>query len=500
MEALHFFVALIQVPAIIVGLIALVGLVVQRKPLGDTVAGTIKTVLSMLIIAGGITVLTTALGPIQLMFENSLPTGGIQTFVTFDEGVVSAVQTENVANIGMLIGLTLLFGYAFHLFLARVTKARFVYLTGHMIWVHAGAFAILFHSLGFGPVATVVLASLLDGAYMTFAPAIAQPFMRKITGRDDIAFGHGQTLLNVLGALVGRAIGNPKKSTEDIKVPEKLNFFRDIAVSTSIVMTIVAFAAAIAALIQLGTTGFAEEISDGENWAVFTLLAALGFTAGMLILLYGVRMLIAEIVPAFEGIARKLIPNAKPALDVPVIFAFAPNALIIGLIAGVLGQLAGMALLAGIGWPVPIPSMIAAFFACGAAAIFGNATGGRVGAWAGGFLWGFLGWILISYAYKFEIFGDLTAMGALGLGFTVPDAIVPAIVLDGVARIFGAGGGIAAAALTVAAVAAATVTAIVWKPKSTETAETAEPAVESAESDAGASTEESAEKSISKDD
>src|SRR5690606_12064514 len=178
MEVLTFVMALFQIPAIIIGLIALIGLVAQRKPLGETVSGTIKTVLSLLVIGGGITVLINALIPIQAMFEQALPTGRIETFVTFDEAVVSAVQTENVANLGMMIGLTLLFGYAFHLLLARVTKAKYVYLTGHMIWIHAGAFAILFHSLGLSPVEVVATASILDGAYMTFAPALAQPFMR----------------------------------------------------------------------------------------------------------------------------------------------------------------------------------------------------------------------------------------------------------------------------------------------------------------------------------
>jgi len=171
---------------------------------------------------------------------------------------------------------------------------------------------------------------------------------------------------------------------------------------------------------------------------VFALLQAAGFTAGMLILLYGVRMLIGEIVPAFQGIAERVIPGAIPALDVPVIFSFAPNALVIGLIAGTVGQVVGMATLAAAGMPVPIPSMIVAFFASGAAAIFGNATGGKRGAILGGFLWGFVGWWLISFAYHFQVFGDLGGMGAEGLGFTVPDAIVPGILIWFVARLFGA--------------------------------------------------------------
>jgi len=58
-------------------------------------------------------------------------------------------------------------------------------------------------------------------------------------------------------------------------------------------------------------------------------------------------------------------------------------------------------------------------------------------AWAGGFLWCFVGWLLISFVYKFQVFGDLTAMGATSLGFTVPDAIIPGIVIWGIAKLFG---------------------------------------------------------------
>jgi len=67
-------------------------------------------------------------------------------------------------------------------------------------------------------------------------------------------------------------------------------------------------------------------------------LTALGFTAGVLVLLQGVRMLIGEIVPAFKGIADRAIPGARPALDCPVIYPFAPNSLILGLIFGTIGR------------------------------------------------------------------------------------------------------------------------------------------------------------------
>jgi PTS system ascorbate-specific IIC component len=438
MEFFKILLELITLPAVILGLIALVGLLIQRKPAGEVIAGTIKTVLGLLIMSVGIGALINALVPIQAMFEAGVPAGGFTTFVTFDEAVVSAVQDANLANIGAAIAWTMLFGYVIHLLLARFTKFKFIYLTGHMIWIHAGAFAILFQSFGLSLFWTVALASIVDGLYMTLAPALAQPVMRKIVGNDDIAFGHGQTLLNMIAAWVGKLIGNPEDSAEDTEMSGSLSFFRDMAVSISLIMLIVAYIAVVLAILQIGTGGVEETISGGQNWFVFTMLQALGFTAGVLVLLQGVRMLIAEIVPAFKGVADTLIPGAKPALDCPVIYPFAPNSLIIGLISGTIGHVLGMIVLALMSWPVPLPSMIVAFFASGSGAIFGNATGGKRGAWAGGFLWGFVGWFMISFAYKFMVFGDLTAMGAVDLGFTVPDAILPGIGIWLIAKIFGA--------------------------------------------------------------
>jgi len=436
-QIFSFILELITLPAFILGLIALIGLVIQKKPFSDVLTGTFKTILGLLIMGIGIGALIDALIPIQAMFEAGVPAGGFRTFVTFDEGVVGAVQDANVAGIGAAIAWTMLFGYIIHVLLARVTKFKYIYLTGHMIWIHAGAFAILFHSFGLSLFWTVLLASIVDGIYMTLAPAFAQPIMRKITGNDEIAFGHGQTLLNMLGAWVGKLIGDPEDSAEKQSFSSKLDFFRDMAMSIAIIMIIVALIAVILAVIQIGVAGVQEQISGGQNFLLFAFLQALGFTAGVLVLLQGVRMLIAEIVPAFKGIAEKLIPGAKPALDCPVIYPFAPNSLIIGLISGTIGQVIAMVILALIGWAVPLPSMIAAFFASGSGAIFGNATGGRRGAWAGGFLWSFVGWFLISFAYQFQVFGDLGAMGATALGFTVPDAIVPGIVIWAIAKLFG---------------------------------------------------------------
>jgi PTS system ascorbate-specific IIC component len=73
MEILLTLVELIQLPAIVLGLIALIGLLLQRKSAGEVASGTIKTVLGMLIITIGIGALVEALEGIQAMFETGLP-------------------------------------------------------------------------------------------------------------------------------------------------------------------------------------------------------------------------------------------------------------------------------------------------------------------------------------------------------------------------------------------------------------------------------------------
>ncbi len=427
---LNFLVEFFGTPAIVLGVVACVGLLVQRKGAGDVISGTVKTILGYLILVAGAGTIVNALGPVTTMFTTAF---NITGFVTYDEGVVAAVSAATPA-IAREIALVLIIGYVFHLILARVTPWKYVYLTGHMIWVHAGAFTILFHSFGLPSLWVIILASIVDGIYMTTFPAMMQPFMRLVTGGNEIAFGHGQTLLNLLGGFAGKPpLGNPKASAEDIKMPEGLAFFRDMAISISLVMFIVVIVAAVV----MGPGRVEAEVSGGQNWLIFSILQALGFTAGVLVLIQGVRMLIAEIVPAFKGVADKIIPGALPALDCPVIYPYAPNSLLIGLVVGTIAQFIAMLILGAIGWPVPLPSMIVAFFASGSGAIFGNATGGRRGAIIGGFLWSFVGYFLISYAYMTQLFGDLEAYGAVGLGFTVPDAIVPALIIKLIAQLIG---------------------------------------------------------------
>jgi PTS system ascorbate-specific IIC component len=209
--------------------------------------------------------------------------------------------------------------------------------------------------------------------------------------------------------------GNPDQSSEDIKMPEGLNFFKDTAISVSLVMVIIYVITALFAGKE-----FVGTLSGDKDYITFSILNGLGFAAGVLILLQGVRMFLGEIVPAFRGIAMKLVPGAKPALDCPVVFAYAPTALMIGFIFSVIGMLVGMFASQLFGTVIPLPSVIGGFFTGGTAGIFGNAVGGRRGSVIAGFVYGLF--LTVPVALFYPLFG-LQVYGVEGVAFLVPDGI-----------------------------------------------------------------------------
>jgi PTS system ascorbate-specific IIC component len=53
---------------------------------------------------------------------------------------------------------------------------------------------------------------------------------------------------------------------------------------------------------------------------MYAFMQSIQFVAGVFVLYSGVRLLLNELVPAFRGIAMRIVPDAKPALDCPVLF------------------------------------------------------------------------------------------------------------------------------------------------------------------------------------
>lgn len=97
MDSILFFILdILKVPSILVGLIALIGLVAQKKPLTNIIKSTIKTILGFLVLSGGATVLLSSLTPLGGMFEHAFNMQGI---IPNNEAIVSmAIEKYGTAT------------------------------------------------------------------------------------------------------------------------------------------------------------------------------------------------------------------------------------------------------------------------------------------------------------------------------------------------------------------------------------------------------------------
>ncbi|MBI0309610.1 PTS ascorbate transporter subunit IIC [Escherichia coli] len=365
-------------PAVLVGLIALIGLIAQKKPVTECIKGTVKTIMGFVILGAGAGLVVSSLSDFANIFQYAF---GIQGVVPNNEAIVSVAQK----SFGKEMAMIMFFAMVINIMIARFTPWKFIFLTGHHTLFMSMMVAVILATAGMTGITLIAVGSLVVGVAMVFFPAIAHPYMKKVTGSDDVAIGHFSTLSYVLAGFIGSKFGNKEHSTEDMNVPKSLLFLRDTPVAISFTMSIIFLVTCLFA-----GADAVKELSGGKNWFMFSIMQSITFAAGVYIILQGVRMVIAEIVPAFKGISDKLVPNARPALDCPVVFPYAPNAVLVGFLSSFAAGLIGMFTLYLLNMIVIIPGVVPHFFVGAAAGVFGNATGGRRGAILGAFAQGLL--------------------------------------------------------------------------------------------------------------
>ncbi|MBN1056797.1 PTS ascorbate transporter subunit IIC [Clostridium botulinum] len=369
-------------PAVLIGIIVLVGLVLQKKPADAIVKATLKAMVGFVVIASAAGVIVGSLEPFGIMFEAGFNISGV---IPNNEAVVAMAMDKFGTNTALIMT----FGMIANIIIARFTKYKYIFLTGHHTLFMACMIAVILGSAGMSGAHLIFTGSLALGLIMILSPAILQPFMKKITGNDSVALGHFSGIGYAVSAIIGKLVGKGSKSTEEMKVPKSLSFLRDSVVSISLTMLVLYVGVAIAA----GPEFVETELSGGKNFIVYSMIQALTFAAGFILIQNGVRLVLNEIVPAFKGISNKLVPNSKPALDCPIVFPYAPNAVLIGFIFSFLGGVVSMLVLGVLGLVIIIPGVVPHFFTGATAAVFGNATGGRRGAMIGSFVNG----VMISF-------------------------------------------------------------------------------------------------------
>jgi len=352
-------------PPVLLGIIAAIGLLIQRKNVADIVKGSLSAAFGMLILDTGVSLIVGTIVPINGAFQ-----------VTIAEGAGGSEGLSDVtfiADFGGEIGLAMFVGLILHLLIARFTPVKTIFLTGHMLWWFPFIFVAAGVEAGLAGIILIIFGALFSALYWSFMPWVMRNYIWDVTKDKSFLIGHPTGILSIISGFVAKRFGNKERSTESINVPKSLSFFREISVMGAIVIFIMYIIMSFIA---------PEIIAEGDNAFITAITNGITFGAGLIIMLQGVRMLINQIVPAFQGISDKVIPGAIPAFDVPILFNYKPNAVIIGFIVAMITStimilIANTTTMFGV---ILIPLVVTSFFEMGGAAVVGEGQGGLKGA------------------------------------------------------------------------------------------------------------------------
>ncbi|QWT17539.1 PTS ascorbate transporter subunit IIC [Collinsella sp. zg1085] len=356
----------------IIGLVVVVGMLALKKSWSQIFPSAIKAMIGFTMVNLGGQTLGMTLLPLATMIAKAFGASGEASTD------VASASAEYMAEIGTELALIFAFGFLINLLLARFTKFKYVHLSAHVSFFFSGLIAALLTyntSLPFWGV--VGVGSVLLGCYMTLTCAYCNWAIQGVKGAEGFTIAHSSSIGCLVATLVAKQFGNKEQSLETIEIPKQFSFLREMTIALTLVMSLLFLVVCAIA----NPAWVSENISGGKDILVFSILQGISFGMWITVIITGVRMMLSEIIPAFHGIADKVIPGAKPGLDVPLLFPNYPTCVIVGFLCSLASGLVGMVVLAAVGYPVIVfPALIPTFFTGAITAIFGEAHGGARGA------------------------------------------------------------------------------------------------------------------------
>ncbi|WP_342268491.1 PTS ascorbate transporter subunit IIC [Spiroplasma endosymbiont of Aspidapion aeneum] len=400
-EIIDFFVNFLATPALLMGIFGMIGSIVQKKHSSEVFISTIKTMIGYLVLAGGASLLVSSLTGFDLTVRELF---GVSPVIPNNDGIGGLVQ-GSLGVIGTLSSIVMIMSMIGNIIIARLTNLKYIYLSGHVLFYISICVVVTSVMVGLDPNSDgwiiITIGSLIVSMYMVISPAICQKFMISITSTNDVAMGHTSGLNYCISGYIGLAISilskNKIKKCDDIKVSKKFAFIRNRSVLITATMTLIYAIVFFTGWGVLGKKWYVDNniIENSNSMIIIVLIKSLTFAAGMEVILFGVRTILSELIPAFKGISEKVVPGAKPALDCPIVFPYSQNAVFIGFFGSIFGGLLmfGLSILISGTTTITsiiIPGTISIFFTGATAGVFGDTKGGRLGAIIAGFVDGFL--------------------------------------------------------------------------------------------------------------
>lgn len=120
-SVLNLIISIVRTPAILVALIAILGLALQKKSFPDIVSGGIKTFIGFLVLTGGAGIVTGSLDPLGKMFIHAFHVQGV---IPNNEAIVGVVLVQY----GTTTALIMLLSMIINVLLARFTSFKYIFI------------------------------------------------------------------------------------------------------------------------------------------------------------------------------------------------------------------------------------------------------------------------------------------------------------------------------------------------------------------------------------
>lgn len=357
MGIIDFFVnQLLREPSIFLGIIVALGMVFLRKEPKDIIASTLKTIVGVRLVQVAADLMMNSSTPIMNMLVAHF---GLEGRVADPwTGVAESLERMDGTPLVGKIGLIMVMAWFLHLLFSRFSKYKVVYLTGHIMFSDTVLVTFFIYALtSWVDWRAVILPIILLAFYWWFWPALMRKPLKVLAGKDNVTVGHDMAFFGWTAFWIAKWTGDTRQDTEDLEFPGWLTIMKDTVVSYSLIMALLYTTIGLLAGPDIGA-----QFSGEKNYIVFSFIQGINAAAGITLLLFGAQIFLKELLPAFEGFARIIVPGAVPAVDVPVFWAYAPQAALLGMIGTFLGMVIGIGLeiLLGMSY-VTIPGVIPVF-------------------------------------------------------------------------------------------------------------------------------------------
>ena len=402
-----------------VGFLTLLGYCLMGKKWYDTLAGTLKAIIGMLILNAGSGGLVSTFRPILTGLKDRFNLTACVIDPYYGQNAVTA-GVEEVFGKGFSQAMTLLLiAFIVNILLVRfnrITKCRTLFTTGHVqVQQAATAYWLIMFALPQllnNNVAMMVVMAVILGAYWAVGSNLTVKPMQELSEGAGFAIAHQQMFgIRLAYFLADKIFGtNGGKREKEIKkvgemeMPGFFSIFNENMVCTAILMTV--FFGIIMAIIGKPYFVEAGATTEAENFVFYCFNTSLNFAVYLAILQLGVRTFVTELTASFQGIADKLLPSSIPGVDCAVCFGFGDsNAVTFGFLAGLCGQILAIILLIVMHSPtIIICGFVPVFFDNATMGLVANEKGGLKACLAIPFLAGLI-----------EVFGAAFIAGWVGM-------------------------------------------------------------------------------------